>query len=402
MTIDEQVKIIRRGIVDLVNEEDLRKKLAGNKPLNIKVGFDPTAPDLHLGHTVVIHKMRQFQELGHSVTFLIGDFTGRIGDPSGKSKTRPPLTEEQVKANAETYKEQVFKILDPAATTVAFNSTWGDQLKPADFLHLMSCCTVARMMERDDFAKRFKENAPIAIHEFMYPLLQAYDSVMLHTDVEMGGTDQIFNLLMGRNLQGHFGQEAQCVLTMPLLVGLDGEHKMSKSYGNYIGVMEAPADQFGKAMSISDELMWNWYELISARSLEEIADMKARVLSGSLHPKLVKEELALEIVARYHGEAAAQAAREGFNNVFARGGIPEDAIAWSVNAGPESSPVAILSATGLTPSRGEAKRKIAAGSLRVNGEKLVDALTPLPAGEYTLKYGKKGFVVLTVKEEAAN
>ncbi|WP_298067062.1 tyrosine--tRNA ligase [uncultured Mailhella sp.] len=402
MTIDEQVKIIRRGIVDLVNEEDLRKKLAGNKPLNIKVGFDPTAPDLHLGHTVVIHKMRQFQELGHSVTFLIGDFTGRIGDPSGKSKTRPPLTEEQVKANAETYKEQVFKILDPAATTVAFNSTWGDQLKPADFLHLMSCCTVARMMERDDFAKRFKENAPIAIHEFMYPLLQAYDSVMLHTDVEMGGTDQIFNLLMGRNLQGHFGQEAQCVLTMPLLVGLDGEHKMSKSYGNYIGVMEAPADQFGKAMSISDELMWNWYELISARSLEEIADMKVRVLSGSLHPKLVKEELALEIVARYHGEAAAQAAREGFNNVFARGGIPEDAIAWSVNAGPESSPVAILSATGLTPSRGEAKRKIAAGSLRVNGEKLVDALTPLPAGEYTLKYGKKGFVVLTVKEEAAN
>lgn len=402
MTIDEQVKILRRGIVDLVNEEDLRKKLAGNKPLNIKVGFDPTAPDLHLGHTVVIHKMRQFQELGHSVTFLIGDFTGRIGDPSGKSKTRPPLTEEQVKANAETYKEQVFKILDPAATTVAFNSTWGDQLKPADFLHLMSCCTVARMMERDDFAKRFKENAPIAIHEFMYPLLQAYDSVMLHTDVEMGGTDQIFNLLMGRNLQGHFGQEAQCVLTMPLLVGLDGEHKMSKSYGNYIGVMEAPADQFGKAMSISDELMWNWYELISARSLEEIADMKARVLSGSLHPKLVKEELALEIVARYHGEAAAQAAREGFNNVFARGGIPEDAIAWSVNAGPESSPVAILSATGLTPSRGEAKRKIAAGSLRVNGEKLVDALTPLPAGEYTLKYGKKGFVVLTVKEEAAN
>ena len=397
MTIDEQVKIIRRGIVDLVSEEDLRKKLAKDKPLNIKVGFDPTAPDLHLGHTVVIHKMRQFQEMGHNVTFLIGDFTGRIGDPSGKSKTRPPLTEEQVKANAETYKEQVFKILDPKTTTVAFNSAWGDQLKPGDFLHLMSCCTVARMMERDDFAKRFKENAPIAIHEFMYPLLQAYDSVMLHTDVEMGGTDQIFNLLMGRNLQGHFGQEAQCVLTMPLLVGLDGEHKMSKSYGNYIGVMEAPSDQFGKAMSISDELMWNWYELISARSLEEIADMKARVESGSLHPKLVKEELAMEIVARYHGEDAAKAARESFNNVFTKGGIPEDAITWSVESGDESSPVAILAATGLVPSRGEAKRKIAAGSLKVNGEKHVDAFTPLPAGDYTLKYGKKGFVVLTVK-----
>ncbi len=397
MTIDEQVKILRRGVVDLVNEEDLRKKLTRGKPLNIKVGFDPTAPDLHLGHTVVIHKMRQFQELGHNVTFLIGDFTGRIGDPSGKSKTRPPLTEEQVKANAETYKEQVFKILDPKATTVAFNSTWGDALRPADFLRLMSCCTVARMMERDDFAKRFKENTPIAIHEFMYPLLQAYDSVMLHTDVEMGGTDQIFNLLMGRNLQGHFGQEAQCVITMPLLVGLDGDHKMSKSYGNYIGVMESPSDQFGKAMSISDDLMWNWYELISARSLEEISDMKARVQAGSLHPKLVKEELAMEIVARYHGEESARAAREAFSNVFAKGGIPEDAIAWSVDAGEASAPVALLCATGLVPSRGEAKRKIAAGSLKVNGEKLLDALTPLPAGEYTLKYGKKGFVVLTVR-----
>ena len=398
MTIDEQVKIIRRGIVDLVSEEDLRKKLARDKPLNIKVGFDPTAPDLHLGHTVVIHKMRQFQELGHNVPFLIGDFPGRIGDPSGKSKTRPPLTEEEVKKNAETYKEQVFKILDPEKTTVAFNSEWGDQLTPADFLRLMSNCTVARMMERDDFAKRYRENTPIAIHEFMYPLLQAYDSVMLRTDVEMGGTDQIFNLLMGRTLQGHYGLEAQCALTMPLLVGLDGERKMSKSYGNYIGVMEAPSDQFGKAMSISDELMWNWYELISVKSLEEIADMKARVQEGTLHPKLVKEELAMEIVARYHGEEAARAAREEFNNVFRKGGIPEDAITWSVNSAEDDcSPVAILAATGLVPSRGEAKRKIAAGSLKVNGEKITDGLTALPAGEYTLKYGKKGFVVLTVK-----
>jgi tyrosyl-tRNA synthetase len=399
VTIDEQVKIIRRGIVDLVSEEDLRKKLARDVPLRIKVGFDPTAPDLHLGHTVVMHKMRQFQELGHDVTFLIGDFTGRIGDPSGKSKTRPPLTEEQVKKNAETYKAQVFKILDPQKTTVRFNSEWGDSLTPAAMLKLMSCCTVARMMERDDFAKRYAEQSPIAIHEFMYPLLQAYDSVVLRTDVEMGGTDQIFNLLMGRTLQGHYGIESQCAITVPLLVGLDGVTKMSKSHGNYIGVMEPPADQFGKAMSISDDLMWNWYELISVRSMEEISDMRARVQAGTLHPKLVKEDLAFEIVARYWGEEAAQSARDGFNNVFARGGIPEDAITWSAPEGEESTPVSILAATGLVPSRGEAKRKIAAGSLKVNGEKLTDGLTPLPAGEYTLKYGKKGFVVLTVKND---
>ena len=398
MTIDEQVKIIRRGIVDLVSEEDLRKKLARDAPLNIKVGFDPTAPDLHLGHTVVMHKMRQFQELGHNVTFLIGDFTGRIGDPSGKSKTRPPLTEEQVRKNAETYKEQVFKILDPEKTSVRFNSEWGDSLTPAELLRLMSCCTVARMLERDDFARRYAEQSPIAIHEFMYPLLQAYDSVVLRSDVEMGGTDQIFNLLMGRTLQGHYGIESQCAITVPLLVGLDGVTKMSKSHGNYIGVMEPPADQFGKAMSISDDLMWNWYELISVRSMDEISDMRARVQAGSLHPKLVKEDLAFEIVARYWGEEAAQSARDGFNNVFARGGIPEDAVTWTAVEGEESTPVSILAAAGLVPSRGEAKRKIAAGSLKVNGEKLADGLTPLPAGEYTLKYGKKGFVVLTVKK----
>ena len=398
MTIDEQVKIIRRGIVDLVSEEDLRKKLARDAPLNIKVGFDPTAPDLHLGHTVVMHKMRQFQELGHNVTFLIGDFTGRIGDPSGKSKTRPPLTEEQVRKNAETYKEQVFKILDPEKTSVRFNSEWGDSLTPAELLRLMSCCTVARMLERDDFARRYAEQSPIAIHEFMYPLLQAYDSVVLRSDVEMGGTDQIFNLLMGRTLQGHYGIESQCAITVPLLVGLDGVTKMSKSHGNYIGVMEPPADQFGKAMSISDDLMWNWYELISVRSMDEISDMRARVQAGSLHPKLVKEDLAFEIVARYWGEEAARSARDGFNNVFARGGIPEDAVTWIAVEGEESTPVSILAAAGLVPSRGEAKRKIAAGSLKVNGEKLTDGLTPLPEGEYTLKYGKKGFVVLTVKK----
>ena len=304
-----------------------------------------------------------------------------------------------MKKNAETYKAQVFKILDPQKTTVRFNSEWGDSLTPAEMLRLMSSCTVARMMERDDFAKRYAEQSPIAIHEFMYPLLQAYDSVVLRTDVEMGGTDQIFNLLMGRTLQGHYGIESQCAITVPLLVGLDGVTKMSKSHGNYIGVMEPPADQFGKAMSISDDLMWNWYELISVRSMEEISDMRARVQAGTLHPKLVKEDLAFEIVARYWGEEAAQSARDGFNNVFAKGGIPEDAIAWSAPEGEESTPVSILAATGLVPSRGEAKRKIAAGSLKVNGEKLTDGLTPLPAGEYTLKYGKKGFVVLTVKND---
>lgn len=398
MDIDRQMAVIKRGVAELIDEKELRKKLERGTPLRVKVGFDPTAPDLHLGHTVVMHKMRHFQELGHQIIFLIGDFTGRIGDPSGRSETRPPLTEEQVIANAETYKKQVFKILDPEKTIVEFNSHWLGKMDASDFIRLASSYTVARMMERDDFEKRFREQRPISIHEFIYPLCQGYDSVALKADVEMGGTDQKFNLLVGRNLQAHYGMESQCILTMPLLEGLDGVRKMSKSYGNYIGVMEAPADQFGKAMSISDDLMWNWYELISVKSLEEIADMKARVQAGTLHPKLVKEELAMEIVARYHGEEAARAAREGFNNVFGKGGIPEDAITWSVNSAEDDcSPVAILAATGLVPSRGEAKRKIAAGSLKVNGEKLTDGLTALPAGEYTLKYGKKGFVVLTVK-----
>lgn len=396
MTIDEQVKIIRRGIVDLVSEEDLRKKLARDKPLNIKVGFDPTAPDLHLGHTVVIHKMRQFQELGHNVTFLIGDFTGRIGDPSGKSKTRPPLTEEEVKANAETYKEQVFKILDPEKTTVGFNSEWGDKLTPAEFLRLMSSCTVARMMERDDFAKRYRENSPIAIHEFMYPLLQAYDSVMLHTDVEMGGTDQIFNLLMGRTLQGHYGMEAQCALTMPLLVGLDGERKMSKSYGNYIGIDEAPSEIFGKVMAISDELMWRYYELLSFKSLEEIATLKEDVAQGRVHPKAAKEMLAHEMVSRYHSEKDADEARQGFNAVFASGGVPDDAPCHTCAQGDDSTPPAFLEAAGLVKSRGEAKRLIKEGALSVDGQRCDDAMSPLAAGEYVIKLGKKRFLRLTV------
>ena len=275
--VDKQMALIKRGAAEIIDEGELRKKLSRGTPLKVKVGFDPTAPDLHLGHTVIMQKMRHFQELGHTIVFLIGDFTGRIGDPSGRSVTRPPLTEEQVQANAQTYKDQIFKILDPEKTIVEFNSHWLGKFTAADFIRLASSYTVARILERDDFAKRFAENRPIAIHEFLYPLCQGYDSVALHCDVEMGGTDQKFNLLVGRNLQQHYGQEPQCILTMPLLVGLDGVHKMSKSLGNYVGITEEPSSMFGKLMSISDELMWNYYELLSSRSMEDINAMKAAV-----------------------------------------------------------------------------------------------------------------------------
>ncbi|MBO4314098.1 MAG: tyrosine--tRNA ligase, partial [Desulfovibrio sp.] len=323
--IDQQMALIKRGVEELIDEGELRKKLSRGTPLRVKVGFDPTAPDLHLGHTVVMHKMRHFQELGHTIIFLIGDFTGRIGDPSGKSETRPPLTEEQVTANAATYKRQVFKILDPEKTVVEFNSRWLGAMDAADFIRLASRYTVARMMERDDFDKRFREKRPIAIHEFLYPLCQGYDSVALKADVEMGGTDQKFNLLMGRTLQSHYGQESQCILTMPLLEGTDGVRKMSKSYGNYIGIDEEPKQIFGKVMNISDELMWRYYELVSSRTLDEIATMKADVAEGRLHPKAAKENLAFELVARYHSSDAALAAKQDFNAVFAGGGVPEDA-----------------------------------------------------------------------------
>ena len=283
--VDKQMQLIKRGITNLIDEGELRKKLERGKPLTVKAGFDPTAPDLHLGHTVLIHKLRHFQELGHRVVFLIGDFTGRIGDPSGRSATRPPLTTEQVIANAETYKEQVFKILDPEKTVVEFNSRWLNDFTAADFIRLGSRYTLARMMERDDFAKRYRENTPIALHELLYPLMQGYDSVALKADVEMGGTDQTFNLLVGRTLMGQYDLEPQCILTVPLLEGLDGVRKMSKSYGNYIGINEPAADQFGKAMSVSDDLMWRYYELISSKSLDEIAALKKDVEEGRLHPK---------------------------------------------------------------------------------------------------------------------
>ena len=395
--IERQMALIKRGVAELIDEGELRKKLERGTPLRVKVGFDPTAPDLHLGHTVVMHKMRHFQELGHQVIFLIGDFTGRIGDPSGRSETRPPLTEEQVLANAETYKRQVFKILDPEKTLVEFNSRWLGQMSAADFIRLASHCTVARMLERDDFEKRYREQRAISIHEFMYPLCQGYDSVALKTDVEMGGTDQKFNLLMGRNLQAHYGQESQCILTMPLLEGTDGVRKMSKSYGNYIGIDEAPSEIFGKVMAISDELMWRYYELLSGKSLEEIADLRAGVENGSVHPKAAKEELAHEMVARYHSEKAADEARQGFNAVFAGGGVPDDAPTFACPHGEASAPFAFLADAGLVKSRGEAKRLIKEGALSIDGKRYDDALTPLAAGDYVVKLGKKRFLRLTVQ-----
>ena len=398
IAIERQLALIKRGVAELIDEGELRKKLERGTPLRVKVGFDPTAPDLHLGHTVVMHKMRHFQELGHQVIFLIGDFTGRIGDPSGRSETRPPLTEEQVLENAETYKRQVFKILDPEKTLVEFNSRWLGQMNAADFIRLASHCTVARMLERDDFEKRYRERRAISIHEFMYPLCQAYDSVALKTDVEMGGTDQKFNLLMGRTLQSHYGQEGQCILTMPLLEGTDGVRKMSKSYGNYIGIDEAPPEIFGKVMAISDELMWRYYELLSSKSLEDIDALRAGVENGSIHPKAAKEELAHEMVARYHSAHAADEARQGFNAVFAGGGVPDDAPAFTCQRGESSAPSAFLADSGLAKSRGDAKRLIKEGALSIDGQRCDDALSPLDAGEYAVKLGKKRFLRLRVRD----
>lgn len=395
--IDKQMQLIKRGVAELIDEGELRKKIARGTPLRIKVGFDPTAPDLHLGHTVVMHKMRHFQELGHHVVFLIGDFTGLIGDPSGRSETRPALTREQVMANAETYKKQVFKILDPEKTEVGFNSQWLGAMGAADFIRLASHYTVARMLERDDFEKRYREQRPISIHEFLYPLAQGYDSVALKTDMEMGGTDQKFNLLVGRTLQGQYGLEPQCILTMPLLEGTDGVRKMSKSYGNYIGIDESPTDMFGKVMSVSDELMWRYYELLSAHSLEDIAGLQQQVAQGSLHPKIAKENLAHEMVARYHCEKDADQSRQSFNAVFAGGAVPEDIPLHECQHGDDSTPPAFLEASGLVKSRGEAKRLIKEGALTIDDARHDDALSPLAAGTYIVKLGKKRFLKVLVQ-----
>ncbi|MDQ7915751.1 tyrosine--tRNA ligase [Pseudomonas sp. 102515] len=397
-TVQEQLAVIKRGADELLVESELVTKLERGTPLRIKAGFDPTAPDLHLGHTVLINKLRQFQELGHQVIFLIGDFTGMIGDPSGKSATRPPLTREQVLENAETYKAQVFKILDPARTEVAFNATWMDQLSPADFIRLSSQYTVARMLERDDFSKRYAGNQPIAIHEFLYPLVQGYDSVALRADVELGGTDQKFNLLMGRELQRAYGQEAQCILTMPLLEGLDGVKKMSKSLGNYVGIQEAPGVMYNKLVSIPDTLMWRYFELLSFRSLEEIAQFRSDVEQGA-NPRDIKIKLAEEIVARFHGEEAAQSAHRSAGNRMKDGELPEDLPEVELEAEAALPVAAVLNKAGLVKNAAAARDLLAAGSVKVDGE-VVDRGFLFEIGRtYICQAGKKAFARISVRQQ---
>ncbi|EMV7744575.1 tyrosine--tRNA ligase [Pseudomonas aeruginosa] len=397
-SVEEQLALIQRGADEILVEAELVAKLKRGQPLRIKAGFDPTAPDLHLGHTVLINKLRQFQDLGHQVIFLIGDFTGMIGDPSGKSVTRPPLTREQVLENAETYKSQVFKILDPAKTEVAFNSTWMDQLTPADFIRLASQYTVARMLERDDFSKRYASNQPIAIHEFLYPLVQGYDSVALKADVELGGTDQKFNLLMGRELQRAYGQEAQVILTMPLLEGLDGVKKMSKSLGNYIGIQEAPGVMYSKLVSIPDTLMWRYFELLSFRSLDDIDSFRKDVEAGA-NPRDIKIKLAEEIVARFHGEEAAASAHKSAGNRLKEGELPEDLPEIELSS-PEDMPVAsVLNKAGLVKNAAAARDLLGAGSVKVDGQ-VVDRTFMLALGETRVfQAGKKAFARITLKAE---
>ena len=396
VSAQEQVRQIKHGVADLINEQDLVKKIEKsikeNKPLVVKLGLDPTAPDIHLGHTVPLRKLRLFQEFGHQVVIVIGGFTARIGDPTGKSVTRPPLTKEEVLKNAETYKTQIFKVLDPEKTIVRDNSEWLESMNFADVLRLASSYTVARMMERDDFSKRFKEGRPIGVHEFMYPLMQGHDSVALHADVEFGGTDQTFNLLMGRHLQELEGQEPQVVITMPLLEGLDGIQKMSKSLGNYIGIDEEPKEMYGKAMSIPDELMMRYFMLVTDMSIEEQEDMAKRLESGELHPRDAKMQLARTIVRLYHGEEAALEAEEEFKRVFQQRALPTDIPEYAMDAPTE--PIFVpqfCTDAGLTASNGEARRSIKAGAFKVNGEKYTEENLKLEDG-MIVQVGKRKFV----------
>ena len=392
MSSDSALEVIKRGASELLVEAELVEKLASKRPLRIKAGFDPTAPDLHLGHTVLLNKMRQFQDLGHHVVFLIGDFTGMIGDPTGKNVTRPPLSREAIAANAVTYKEQVFKILDAEKTEVAFNSTWMEKMGSADLIKLAATHTVARMLERDDFSKRYSGNQPIAIHEFLYPLVQGYDSVALKSDVELGGTDQKFNLLVGRELQKHFGQPPQCVLMMPLLEGLDGINKMSKSLGNYIGINESPEQIFGKLMSISDDLMWRYLELLSFQPMSTLRQWKTEV-SGGKNPRDVKVALAQEIVARFHNQAAADQALADFEARFKQNAIPDDLPESLIPCGSSGIGIAqLLKQAGLTPSTSEALRMIDQGGVKIDGAKVSDRSLVLPVGtDAVFQVGKRKF-----------
>ncbi len=384
---EEQLKLLKQGTVEIIEEEELLEKLKEGRPLRIKAGFDPTAPDLHLGHTVLLQKLRQFQLLGHEVYFVIGDFTAMIGDPTGRSETRPPLSREQVLENAKTYEHQVFKVLLPEKTNIVFNSTWLSSLGTEGIIKLAGQYTVARMLERDDFSKRFKEGNPIYIHEFLYPLLQGYDSVFLKADVELGGTDQKFNLLVGRDLQRAFGQKPQVCITMPLLVGLDGVKKMSKSYGNYIGITEEPNQMFGKIMSISDELMWNYYLLLTDYRQEEIEEFKK-----NLHPMEAKKRLAHYIVSRYHSKESADKALEFFEKTFSQREFPEDAQVIRVPAGYRQKAYEFLFELGIEASKNSARRLIEGGGLKINGQKIQDPNQEIQVSEeLKLQVGKKRF-----------
>ena len=390
--VEQALAVLRRSTEEILLESELGERLAAGRPLRVKAGFDPTAPDLHLGHTVLINKLRQFQELGHEVLFLIGDFTGMIGDPTGKSTTRPPLSRDEVIENARTYEQQIFKILEPEKTLVMFNSSWMNEMSAADLIQLAARHTVARMLERDDFSKRYQAGQPIAIHEFLYPLIQGYDSVALRADVELGGTDQKFNLLVGRELQKHYGQPPQVVITVPILEGLDGVQKMSKSLGNYVGIDEPPDEMFGKIMSISDELMWRWFELLSFRPAEEIAGFRRQVAEGA-NPRDIKFLLAEEIVARFHDAGAARRARENFIARFQKGALPEDMP--EVNLAAPEGRLAIgyvLKEAGLVKSTSEALRMVRQGAVRVDGERIGDPHLELAAGgPYVVQVGKRRF-----------
>jgi tyrosyl-tRNA synthetase len=399
--LERTFALIKRGTDEILLEEALRRKLALGRPLRIKAGFDPTAPDLHLGHTVLLNKLRQLQDFGHEILFLIGDFTGMIGDPTGKSATRKPLTPEQIQENAKTYQDQVFRILDPERTRVVFNSQWLEALGAAGLVQLAAQHTVARMLERDDFAKRYKGGQPIAIHEFLYPLIQGYDSVALHADVELGGTDQKFNLLVGRQLQEVYGQEPQVVITLPILEGLDGIQKMSKSLGNYIGITDSPDDMFGKVMSISDDLMWRYFELLSTRDLSEIQAWRGAVDEGA-NPRDIKFELGLELVSRFHGATQARQALERFVARFQRGAMPEDIPEQTLSAGDASAlPIAnLLKAAGLVGSTSEAIRLIGQGAVRVDGERIDDARLAFAAGsQHVYQVGKRRIARVRLSED---
>jgi tyrosyl-tRNA synthetase len=404
-SIEEQIEYLKRGVVDLIREDDLRRKLERSvetgHPLRVKLGADPTAPDLHLGHTVVLRKLRQFQELGHTVIFLIGDFTGMIGDPTGRSATRPPLSREEIEANAETYKQQVFKILDPERTVIEFNSRWLGALRSEEWIRLTAKVTVAQILEREDFQKRLREGSPISLHELLYPVAQAYDSVVLGADVELGGTDQKFNLLVGRDLQREFGQEPQVVMTVPLLVGTDGVQKMSKSYGNYIGITEPPEQIYGKIMSISDEVMWTYYELLTDVPPEELTRWRAEAEVGRLNPRDVKAQLARRLVAEFHSEAAARRAEEEFTRVFRERGLPSEIPIFPLSAsvGERVELARVLVQSGLAPSMREARRLIEQGGVQVDGERVRDprahiVVTP----EFLLQVGKRRFLRVRGRE----